>query len=211
MLSVRGIARRYCNVGGGVLVRPTFLGGGSTPSLRARLVALARKEHSFTVSECVYGWTAAFQQTWSHVVIRIRLNPDAGISAQTMTNLQTTWQSGIVGTWSSRWGVGGGREFTCPLTFEVQWVTSNQHHTVRVRAGSNRSNMLTWDDQDTGAVASHEFGHMHGLVDEYSDSNCPSRSPVGTGTVMDTNSNTVPQRMMDRFAANLGNSVLALP
>jgi bacillopeptidase F (M6 metalloprotease family) len=70
--------------------------------------------------------------------------------------------------------------------------------------------MTTWDTQDTGAVAAHEFGHMLGLVDEYSDSNCPDRSPVNTGTIMDNNSNVVPDRMMTRFANNLGSNVVAV-
>ena len=213
MLSVRGIARRYRSATGNVQVRQVFLGAATatTPSLRARLTELARQEHSFSVSECIYGWTAAFQQTWSHVVIRIRLNPDSGITEATMNNLRTTWRNGIIATWSNRWAVGGGREIACPLTFDVQWVASGQHHAVRVRDGSFRSNMLTWDTQDTAAVAAHEFGHMHGLIDEYADGACPSRTPVGTGTVMDNNSNTVPQRMMNRFATNLGNSVVAIP
>jgi hypothetical protein len=55
--------------------------------------------------------------------------------------------------------------------------------------------MLTWDTSDTGDVASHEFGHMLGLVDEYSDSVCPSRSPVNTGTVMDDNTEVVERQV----------------
>ena len=173
-------------------------------------MSLARQQHSFGMSECVYSWTAAFEQTWSHIIIRIRLNPDAGISNATMNSLRNTWRNGIESTWSNQWGVGHSGEMTCPLTFEVQWVTTNQHHTVRVRPGSGGTNMGTWFTQDGGNVAAHEFGHMLGLVDEYSSSICPSRSPVNTGTIMDNNSNVVPARMMTRFANNIGSNVVAI-
>jgi hypothetical protein len=211
-ISVRGVGRRYRGVGGGFSVRQGIFGGNVTGSvsLRARLVSLCRQQHSFQVKECIYGWTAAFEQEWSHIRIRIRLDPDSGISNATMDTLRTTWANGFRNTWSNRWSCGRAGEMICPFTFELQWVTSNQHHAVRVRQGSFRSNMTTWDTQDDGGVAAHEGGHMLGLVDEYADSTCPNRSPVNTGTVMDNNSATVPNRLMTRFANNVGSNVVAI-
>jgi len=211
-ISVRGVARKYLNRTGALSVRAVFYGGNPSypASLRDTLRSLARKQNLVSVSECIYGWTAAFEQTWSHILIRIRLNPDAGISAATVTALQNTWRNGIVTTWSNRWAVAHAGEMTLPLTCEVNWDNSNPHHTVRIRSGSFRSNMTTWDTQDDGGVAAHECGHMLGLVDEYADSTCPNRSPVNTGTVMDNNSTNVPSRLMTRFANNLGCSVVAL-
>ena len=81
----------------------------------------------------------------------------------------------------------------------VEWVTSGEHHRVRVRVGPARSNMTTWDTQDSGDAASHEFGHMLGHPDEYSDSSCPNRTPVNTGTVMDDNTEVV-ERLCRRSA-----------
>ena len=195
------------------ILKGLILGGSAlnNVSLRSTLETLARQEYSIPVSECVFSWTAAFEQVWSHIRIRVRLNPDAGIPATTITNLMTTWANGIQSTWSNRWGVGHANEATCPLTFEVQWVTSNEHHVVRVRQGSGRANMGTWYTQSSGMVAAHEFGHMFGLVDEYSEpAVCPNRSPVNTGTVMDNNSNNVPDRMMTRFAANIESNVVSI-
>jgi hypothetical protein len=151
-ISVRGVGRRYRGVGGGFSVRQGIFGGNVTGSvsLRSRLVSLCRQQHSFQVKECIYGWTAAFEQQWSHIRIRIRLNSDSGIANTTMDTLRTTWADGFRTTWSNRWGCGHAGEMTCPFTFELQWVMSNQHHTVRVRQGSFRSNMTTWDTEDTG-------------------------------------------------------------
>jgi len=212
-LSLKGIARRYGGITGNFSVVGDIFGVSSitgSSSLRSKLESMARTEHSFSVSECIYGWTAAFEQTWTHIRIRIRLNPDSGISNATMNTLRTTWQNGIENLWSNQWGCGHSGELTCPLTFEAEWVTSNQHHTVRVRPGPERSNMVTWDTGDTGAVAAHEYGHMLGHVDEYADTNCPARSPVNTGTVMDNNSANVPARLMTRFADNIDSNVVSI-
>jgi hypothetical protein len=212
-LSLKGIARKYAGITSGFSVVGDIFGVSSitgTSSLRSKLEDMAREEHSFGMSECIFGWTAAFRQTWTHIRIRIRLNPDAGIPAATMTNLRTAWRTGIVNTWSDQWGCGHSGELSCPLTFEVEWVNTGQHHTVRVQPGPAETVMTTWDTADGGGTAAHEYGHMLGLVDEYTDARCPGRSPVNTGTVMHNNSANVPSRMMTRFASNIGSSVVAI-
>jgi len=208
-LSVRGIARRFLNRTGPLAGRDVFFAGAAgTHLLRARLESLARQEISFAVSECIYAWTARYEQTWSHLRVRVQLNPDAGITPQTMATLQATWETGIETMWSNRWSIGRPGEAACPLTFDVQWVAANAHHTVRVQPGPARSNMTLWDTADTGAVAAHEFGHMHGNPDEYPDAACPGRNPVNSGTVMDNNSNTLPPRLVQRIADNVGSNIV---
>ncbi len=162
-------------------------------------VYVGGQEISRSVSECVYGWTAAYRQEGTHVIVRIHLDPDSDVTAQETQTLMTTWKQGIENKWGNRFACccsnTAKSTLSCPnwgaLTFEVQWVTTNPHHTVRIRRGPSRTNMLCWDTGDTGDVASHEFGHMLGLVDEYSDSVCPARSPVNTGNVMDDNTEVV--------------------
>jgi hypothetical protein len=163
---------------------------------------------SFSVSECVYGWTAAYDQRGTTITVRIRLDFDAGIDATTQTNLRNTWRSGIESKWSGRFGCcsSPGCIGKCALDFRVEWVDSGEHHRVRVRVGPARSNMTNWDTMDTGDVASHEFGHMLGHPDEYPDSACPSRSPVSTGTVMDDNTEVV-ERLVRPFCDRHGLSV----
>ena len=208
-LSLKGIARRFRNRTGTVPVRSVFFANsGGRLMCREKLQSLARQNVSFDASECIYAWTASYEQIWSHIIVRIRLNPDAGISNAAMAMLRTAWENRIESTWSNRWSIGRPGEGTCPITIDVQWVTSNAHHTVRVRMGPGQTVMTLWDTEDSGAVAAHEFGHMIGNPDEYASDVCLDRDPVNTGTVMDNNSNTVPSRLMQRFADNVGSNVL---
>lgn len=208
-VSLRGTARRFENRTGALSVRNVFFGGGAGARLlHGRLEGSARREISFAVSECIFAWTARYEQTWSHVRIRIQLNPDAGISAETMATLRQTWATGIRNKWSNRFAIGRRGESPCMLTFDVDFVTSNAHHVVQVRVGPGPTNMTLWHTTDSGDVAAHEFGHMHGNPDEYTAAACPNRSPVNTGTVMDTNSDVVPQRLMERLATNVGSNIV---
>lgn len=175
-------------------------------------VNVGGQEIDRSVSECIYGWSARYRQEGTHVIVRIRLNPDSGVTATEMATLRTRWKTGIETKWSNRFAcrcTGTSCTGQAPLTFEVLWVTSNQHHTVRVRRGPERSNMTTWDTNDTGDVASHEFGHMLGLVDEYADAACPGRAPINTGTVMDDNTEVV-ERQVEHLCRLLNEDAVPL-
>ncbi len=166
------------------------------------------QEVTFSVSECTFGWTAAYHQRGTQLTVRIRLVPDTGITEATMAALRNTWKTGIESKWGNRFGccTNPGCVGRCRLQFDVQWVTSNEHHTVRVRPGPAQSNKSTWDTSDDGHAASHEFGHMLGHPDEYSSAACPSRNPVNTNTVMDSNSDPVVERLCRPFCDRLGQS-----
>ena len=162
--------------------------------------AFATQEVSFRVNECTFDWTAAFRQEGTHITARIQLNPDSNVSSSLLDEVKERWKRGIENKWSYRFACcrRPGCTSACALTFEVQWVTSNPHLTVRVKKDSGRTNLGLWHTNDSGDVASHEFGHLLGHPDEYQVSNCPSRSPVNTGTVMDDNTEVV-QRLCTPF------------
>ncbi len=118
-----------------------------------------------------------------------------------MATLRTRWATGIVNKWSGHF-ICTGPYGNSTITAAVQFVTTNPHHTVRVRVGPGQSNMTLWDTTDSGDVAAHEFGHMLGNQDEYSDIACPNRSPVNTGTVMDNNVGPAEQRHVNRVCSS---------
>ena len=150
----------------------------------------AAEEVSSYVTECIYGWTSAFRQHGTHITARIKLNPDSDVSSSLLDEVKARWERGIEDKWSYRYACcqRPGCTSACALTFEVQWVTSNEHLEVRVKKGDGRSNLGLWHTDDSGDVASHEFGHLLGHPDEYDDDECPDRNPVNTGNVMDDNS-----------------------
>lgn len=165
-------------------------------------------ERSRSMAECVYSWTAAYRQEGTHIIVRIQLVPDTGVTAQQIQNLSAMWEAAIENKWSNAFACCCSKVATSTimcknwgaLTFDVQWVNNNPHHTVTVSVGPGQTNMLNWDTADSGDVASHEFGHMIGLVDEYQRWNCPNRSPVNTGTVMDDNTEVV-ERLVEHLCA----------
>jgi len=162
------------------------------------------QEISFSVSECIYGWTAAFLQKGAHITARIRLVPDGDVTASKLSECKDRWKRGIENKWSYRFACCNrpGCTSPCALTFEVQWVSSNEHLQVRVKKGGGHTNLGLWYTDYSGDVASHEFGHLLGHPDEYSDSDCPGRSPVNTGNVMDDNTEVV-QRHCQPFCDRL--------
>jgi hypothetical protein len=164
-----------------------------------------------SISECVYGWTAAYRQEGTHVVVRIQLVKDPDVTQAQLDAAVGRWTTGIQEKWGYHFaccaepGATNASQCTnpCELTFEVRWVSGGAHHVVTVHKGPGRSNMTNWYHDDSGDVASHEFGHMLGHPDEYRDPQCPDRSPVNTGTVMDNNS-VVVRRLVDPFCQALG-------
>jgi len=236
-LSVRGVYRRYVVEPRIALFGtndPTIVGDvknisvakdilvAGTGSLRSTLEPLAVTNvgpSSWYQNVCdnIVG-AKAFIQTWTHIDVRIQLNPDADVSASTLASLQITWQAGIEGTWNSPvhspgatatpWKCARAGEVPCRVSVRVQWVTVNPHHTVAVHAGSGGSSEHHWYTSDPGSTAAHELGHMLGLPDEYVDADkCPGRAPVGTGTIMDIDSNFIPQRMVQFIADEIGSDL----
>jgi hypothetical protein len=164
------------------------------------------EEISFSVAECVFGWTAAYRQQATNIAARIQLNPDSDVSAALLDEVKDRWKRGIEDKWSYRFACCHlpGCTSPCSLTFQVDWTTSNPHLVARVKKGGGRSNLGLWHTDDSGDVASHEFGHLLGNPDEYAEpSVCPDRSPVNTGTVMDDNTEVV-ERLCRPFCDHLG-------
>jgi hypothetical protein len=129
-----------------------------------------------------FGWNSGydieFEDSTLKISVDVKLNFDAGISAENQSALKDTWESGIEDMWNNKFNIIKDGTWRFPVKFDVNWV--DPHHTVRVQPGPARSNMTTWDTDDTGRVAAHEFGHMLGLFDEY-NSGAQANPPITDG------------------------------
>jgi M6 family metalloprotease-like protein len=153
----------------------------------------ATNEVSMQRSECIYAWQAAYLITEGrdcqlHVVVRIRLQPDADVTQAQLAAQQAIWEPAIEQAWTNRFAIllqkGGCECKAYNVTLDVQWVNSGEHHTVQVHSGSGRADMGNWFITSTGGTAAHEVGHMLGNPDEYPDNNCPARNVTNDNSIM---------------------------
>lgn len=213
-LSLKGIAREHYGITGTFSVLNDVFGSSTisgTRSLLTELKAKASKEWSYTnFGTGCGGVRAKYEQIWTHIVVRIELKNKSGVTDADINSLKPVWKNGIEDGWSNNqdWGCARSGELACKLTFEVVWVTTNHHFKIKVHVGPRRSNSRNWDTQDDAWTVAREFGHLFGHPDEYDSSGC---NLVNTGTIMDARgSYLIPERLMTRFATNIGSSVVAI-
>lgn len=175
----------------------------------------APNEVSDSISECVFGWTAAYRvdefkdKCVLRITLRIKLVFDSSISEADKTAAKNLWEAAIEDTWTDKFNLiqkdGSCRCKQYKVVVDVQWVESGQHHTVDVDPGNDRSNMTQWYIEDGGQTAAHEAGHMFGNPDEYSEPDrCPDRDVHTDNTIMGSGSE-VKRRHYQRWADWISN------
>ncbi|MHB8751273.1 MAG: peptidoglycan-binding domain-containing protein, partial [Aggregatilineales bacterium] len=112
-----------------------------------------------------------------HVTVKLKFT---GVDAPAVIN---NWFSAIKSNWNRFKVVNTADKTAKPLDiyFEPIAVTSGQHNSVQIMAGSGRSDAGKWyvKDSNSGMVASHEFGHMLGLPDEYQLAHADYKTTTG--------------------------------
>jgi hypothetical protein len=156
----------------------------------------APEEFSESKSECIYGWTSAYQAVFDprechlRITVRIRLVPDSDVSATDLANCIARWEPAIEAVWTGQFSLvrrdGSCRCEAVTVALDVEFVASGEHHVVAVHSGSGRADMGNFYVNSTGGTAAHEVGHMIGNADEYADAACPNRTVTSDGSIMQT-------------------------
>ena len=132
----------------------------------------------------VYGWHARFQIRLEEAPCRVVLILRIRLSGTITDAERSAWESSIESAWANRFK--SCADLGCcasglPITFDLQYVTSGEHHVVVVHPTTTLS-MNTWGATDATDVR-HEVGHMLGNKEEYFTvdgvSYGPARQPAG--------------------------------
>ena len=176
----------------------------------------APREFSESKSECIYGWTSAYESVFDprecalRITVRIRLVPDADVSATDLANAIAVWEPAVETAWTGQFPLVL-RDGRCgckmvSVNVNVNFVASGEHHVVAVHAGSGRADMGNFYVTNSGGTVAHEVGHMMGNVDEYPDPACTSRTVTSDGSIMqNSQSGTVKCRHYESFQRWLSN------
>jgi hypothetical protein len=186
-----------------------LVGVSSAPlKVLQEMIYMSADGRAFQASECVFDWTAAYGQDWTHIRIGVNLKPQNGVTQATLDNLKATWKPTTESTWSNQFGCSRAGELMCPITLTLTWGVG---HDVDVMSGNGPTDMGTWYAGNTGGLAAaHECGHMLGLYDEYEDEEkCPDRSPIDLPGLMGDGS-IVRSRYLKRVGALIHSELVSL-
>jgi hypothetical protein len=119
-----------------------------------------------------YGWRARFDMGLEDGVLTIGV--DVRLKGASAGKMKEVWETGIEKIWNKKVFFDDGGKLI-PIALDFDFVSSGQHHTVKVHAGTGRAHMLDWYKSNPWAkryddeIAAHEVGHMIGAFDEYKD------------------------------------------
>jgi hypothetical protein len=136
---------------------------------------------SNAISDAPFGWTARYEVRFvgSECLLdaKLRIVPDAGVSAADVTRVQNDTSSEFRRIWDRRFVFTDTVSKTrYVLRVNLVYVTSGEHLTIALHPGSGRDNLSNWYVDSIPTDRAHETGHNLGLKDEYIDVRAATRA-----------------------------------
>lgn len=146
---------------------------------------------STKISDAPYGWWAKYEVTFvgaeCRLNVKVRLVPGAGVSAADVTRVQTQTSEAVTRIWDRRFVITDTTTHKHhALRVGITFVTSGEHLTVNLNAGSGHADLSDWYVAGAANSRAHEIGHQLGLKDEYVSATAASRAtPTSPGVFTD--------------------------
>lgn len=173
-----------------------------------------------------YGWTSQYDAEFldfddyggiCNLELKVRIRRGRGVTAEEQATVEQQASDAFIQYFNNRFAlvdVDNMKRYY--LIIFVNFVTSGQDGTVRLRAGSGRDDSSTWYVDSDPIDRAHELGHLIGLRDEYVDNTVPNRRRANSPGVHSDNSlmgdypnegpdnAVVHQRHADKIAGDIG-------
>jgi peptidoglycan hydrolase-like protein with peptidoglycan-binding domain len=133
----------------------------------ASTVGRVERQWEELVGGQTYGMTSRY--TWRIVGDEVIVTVKLKFTGLNRPALVAQWFSAIRSTWNRFDAVNDATGERMAINFDPQSVSGGEDNVVEILPGSGRANAGQWyeEDPDADETASHEFGHMIGLEDEY--------------------------------------------
>ena len=141
-------------------------------------------------------WDASFDVSFDEdastptmwLTIKVKLNPDAGITDDDLTHFRIAVRSRFSLMWDSKFIFHEHRTILSDRDWlvrpEVKFVDSDQHLTVSLHKGKGADNRQNWYYDSPDYTHVHEVSHQMGLLDEYADVSVPNRKVYDDHSIM---------------------------
>lgn len=127
-----------------------------------------------------FNWDYQYTSTFYYglyVDVQINFVPGEGVTQDQVDAAKTGWIQGIEDAWNNQFDLLKDYTYEFPIDFAVT-TDGPFDQIVTVQSGDGRASVNEWFLDNTGLVAAHEFGHMLGLFDEYTDGAVDPDNPI---------------------------------
>jgi len=144
-------------------------------------VALDKRVEVDREADNNFAWVSKFSYKLREdlliVSVRIAILPVETVRPVRLYSIKREWLNEINKKWNNRFRLILSNGSSYPIEFKVKFSPINPDHKVIVRKGS-AANQHNWTINMPVEAAAHEFGHMLGAYDEYSNGALAFESPI---------------------------------
>jgi hypothetical protein len=135
---------------------------------------------SISKTDMPYGWTAKYQVQFTSseclLNVKVKLAPDPKVTKADLKQVREQTNQEFRRIFDNKFKLTDKKTNKAyNLRVSISFVSSGEHVTIKVHAGSGHDNLSNWYVKSKPIDRAHEMGHQIGLKDEYVDASAPNR------------------------------------